>query len=46
MSITTNVSIAPVVWKVDVTAEVAMGKRTGYAEIVAGVYSILVTGYN
>jgi hypothetical protein len=46
MSISTGTSIAPVVWKVNVSAGVRMGKRAGRAEIVAGVYSILVTGYN
>lgn len=42
-------SIAPVIWKVNVTAEASFrGKRTkktSYAELITGVYSVLTVGY-
>jgi len=40
-----SASIAPVVWKVTVTARVKGGNRTAYSEIVSGVYSILTVSY-
>lgn len=39
-------SIAPVVWKVNVTSQVKQGARgAAYAEILSGVYSILTVAY-
>jgi hypothetical protein len=38
-------SVAPVVWKVNVTAEVQLGSRKAYSEIISGVYSILTISY-
>lgn len=38
-------SIAPVVWKVTVTAKVKVGNRIAYSEISSGVYSILTIAY-
>lgn len=38
-------SIAPVVWKVTVTARVKTGARVAYSEISSGVYSILTIAY-
>jgi hypothetical protein len=31
---------SPKLYKVQITAEVAMGKRTGYSEIIAGIYAL------
>lgn len=41
-----SAGVDPVVWKVPITAAVTMGNRVGYAEIEAGVYSFIETGYN
>lgn len=38
-------SIAPVVWKVTVTAKVKTGSRIAYSEISSGVYSVLTISY-
>jgi hypothetical protein len=38
--------VDPVVWKVPITASSTMGTRVGYAEIEAGIYSIIETAYN
>jgi hypothetical protein len=38
-------SIAPVVWKVTVTAKVKVGTRYAYSEISSGVYSVLTIAY-
>jgi len=41
-----SAGVDPVIWKVTITASAAMGNRNGYAEIDAGIYSIIETGYN
>lgn len=41
-----SAGVDPVVWKVPITATAAMGTRSGFAEIEAGIYSIIETGYN
>ncbi len=41
-----SAGVDPVVWKVTITAGALMGNRAGYAEIEAGIYSIIETGYN
>lgn len=46
MSLTSALKISSVLWRVNVTAKVNMGKRKGYSEIVAGVLSIIESGYN
>lgn len=38
-------SIEPIVWKVEITAKINANKRTTYAEIISGVYSVLTVGY-
>ncbi len=38
----TETTMIPVVWRVEVTAEAGMGKRVGYAEIIAGVYAGII----
>jgi hypothetical protein len=38
-------SVAPVIWKVNITAEVKMGKRVSYSEVITGVYSIITISY-
>jgi len=40
-----QVNISPVIWRVDITSRVTVGKRTSYSEIESGVYSIVMTGY-
>lgn len=40
-----SVSIAPVIWHVNITAEVYFGKRKSYAEIESGIYSIVTVEY-
>ncbi len=37
-------NIAPVIWQVNITSEVYLGKRKSYAEIESGIYSIVETG--
>jgi hypothetical protein len=44
MSISTQTSIIPIVFRVVVTAEAATGRRKGYSQIEAGVYAF-ITGY-
>ncbi|UCH92432.1 MAG: hypothetical protein JSV88_19335 [Candidatus Aminicenantes bacterium] len=38
-------NIEPVVWKVQVTANVRVNKRSTYSEVVSGVYSVLTVSY-
>lgn len=38
-------SVSPVIWKVNITGEVNIGKRKAYAEIASGVYSVLTVSY-
>jgi hypothetical protein len=38
-------SVASVIWKVTITAEVKVGSRTSYSEIITGVYSMLTVSY-
>ncbi|MGE5341188.1 MAG: hypothetical protein ACM3SY_06865 [Candidatus Omnitrophota bacterium] len=40
-----NTSISPAVWKVEVSSAVSAGTKNAYAEITAGVYSVIVSGY-
>ncbi len=46
LSMGTGMSVASVVWKVHVTSKVSMGGRSAFSEILTGVYSLIVTGYN
>lgn len=38
-------SVEPIVWKVRVTAKVDANKRSTYAEVIAGIYSVLTVSY-
>lgn len=42
LALGTETTIIPVVWRVQITAEAAMGGRNGYSEIIAGVYAGIV----
>lgn len=42
LALGTETTIIPVVWRVQITAETAMGSRNGYSEIIAGVYAGIV----
>ena len=40
-----TISIAPVVWQVNITSEVYFGKKKSYSEIQSGIYSIVTVDY-
>jgi hypothetical protein len=45
ISLGSSSSISSIVWKVDVTSNISYAKKNAYAEVIAGVYSVVVVGY-
>ena len=41
MSLGSNSNIQPVIWEVQITAEITQGTRKTYSEIVSGVYTLM-----
>ncbi len=46
MQLNSSLKIGSVMWRVNVSSEVTMGKRKGFSEITAGILSIIESGYN
>ena len=45
ISLGSTTSVAPVIWKVNVTGEVNLTRKNSYVEISSGVYSVITIAY-